>query len=287
MNLLRTTVSAAIGLHASTLLAKPYEAPRGPVEKPHLYEIRKGDQVSWLFGTIHRGVSLSEVERFVRGPLSHSKRIVLEIVAPKRSAARAQLWKRDPIQAILTSPSFDFKSGEKLNVAQFEYLTKDSDVPMRLARALRTGSCEAFRAYFYLNTPEMEVDLETYARAHGQELLAVDSVDLRNAADRATGVPTDGEKKLSCELIDEVRGLTNPSHDTLFERLVGDYRRGTVPDEVTTAGHALRNHAWIKNLRVLFDQGGTFVAVGAAHLYGEEGLLKLLSEQGFEVRSQP
>ena len=32
-----------------------------------------------------------------------------------------------------------------------------------------------------------------------------------------------------------------------------------------------------------FDDGGVFVAVGAAHVMGERGLLKQLEQQGFEV----
>jgi uncharacterized protein YbaP (TraB family) len=45
-----------------------------------------------------------------------------------------------------------------------------------------------------------------------------------------------------------------------------------------------RNHAWMKALQPLLAEGGAFVAVGAGHFVGEQGLLSLLRTAGFEIR---
>ena len=48
-----------------------------------------------------------------------------------------------------------------------------------------------------------------------------------------------------------------------------------------------RNDAWMKQLPFLFIEQSTFVAVGALHLSGEHGLVRLLRNAGFTVRPLP
>lgn len=44
-----------------------------------------------------------------------------------------------------------------------------------------------------------------------------------------------------------------------------------------------RNHRMVERLRPRLAEGGAFVAVGALHLPGEEGILRLLERQGYRV----
>ena len=48
-----------------------------------------------------------------------------------------------------------------------------------------------------------------------------------------------------------------------------------------------RNKDWLSTLTKHFKQGNTFAAVGALHLPGEDGLLKLLEARGFQVQPVP
>lgn len=45
----------------------------------------------------------------------------------------------------------------------------------------------------------------------------------------------------------------------------------------------VRNHRMAERAKPLLDQGGIFIAVGAGHLGGEEGLLQLLRNMGYKV----
>lgn len=44
-----------------------------------------------------------------------------------------------------------------------------------------------------------------------------------------------------------------------------------------------RNHTMAKRMQKVLDQGNAFVAIGAMHLTGEEGVLSLLEQQGYRV----
>jgi uncharacterized protein YbaP (TraB family) len=46
---------------------------------------------------------------------------------------------------------------------------------------------------------------------------------------------------------------------------------------------ARRNNAWVEKLKPLMEEGPVFVAVGAAHLGGPEGLVALLEKEGYRV----
>jgi uncharacterized protein YbaP (TraB family) len=45
-----------------------------------------------------------------------------------------------------------------------------------------------------------------------------------------------------------------------------------------------RNRDWIPKLEKLFAQGDVFVAVGADHLIGDKGVIKLLEARGFTAK---
>ena len=45
-----------------------------------------------------------------------------------------------------------------------------------------------------------------------------------------------------------------------------------------------RNHAWIETLMPFVGQSANFVVVGATHLGGDHGLIRLFEQKGFDVR---
>jgi uncharacterized protein YbaP (TraB family) len=87
-----------------------------------------------------------------------------------------------------------------------------------------------------------------------------------------------------------------PDH---YERLVSDYLAGDMRrvfremareiEENPAAGKFkeafldARNHKMVERMIPLLERGKAFVAVGAAHLPGDEGMLHLLEQQGYRV----
>ncbi|WP_423149148.1 TraB/GumN family protein [Rubrolithibacter danxiaensis] len=45
-----------------------------------------------------------------------------------------------------------------------------------------------------------------------------------------------------------------------------------------------RNYKWSQKLPVIMKRGPVFIAVGAGHLVGEKGLLRILQNQGYEIK---
>jgi len=60
------------------------------------------------------------------------------------------------------------------------------------------------------------------------------------------------------------------------QRLAGEFQRRLIVD---------RNHRMADRMEPWLQQGGAFVAVGALHLPGEQGLIRLLEQQGYSVRA--
>jgi hypothetical protein len=60
------------------------------------------------------------------------------------------------------------------------------------------------------------------------------------------------------------------------QRLAGEFQRRLIVD---------RNHRMAGRMEPWLQQGGAFVAVGALHLPGEQGLVSLLRQRGYSVRA--
>jgi hypothetical protein len=60
------------------------------------------------------------------------------------------------------------------------------------------------------------------------------------------------------------------------QRLAGEFQRRLIVD---------RNHRMAERMEPWLNQGGAFVAVGALHLPGEQGIVSLLRQRGYSVRA--
>jgi uncharacterized protein YbaP (TraB family) len=70
--------------------------------------------------------------------------------------------------------------------------------------------------------------------------------------------------------------INEASMATGDQRLAGKFQRRLILD---------RNHRMVKRMEPWLQQGGAFVAVGALHLPGEQGLIRLLEQRGYTVRA--
>ena len=123
--------------------------------------------------------------------------------------------------------------------------------------------------------PGLETDEEHFTVYDGMPMEIQASLlqtTLDNYYEYTYGIPRvqiylDGDLALGRALWEESLGWLDPeAAKMLDDRLIHD-----------------RNHIMVERMLPLMRRGSTFVGVGAAHMAGEQGILRLLEQQGFTV----
>ncbi len=132
-----------------------------------------------------------------------------------------------------------------------------------LERARRDG-----KEVLYLEAPESQIELLASMDREEQEKFLLQSLQevevLAQTAEEMTGAWLDGDTGALEEIVK--RG---------FKGFPGLYRRFMLD----------RNMRWLPDLQALIKRGGdSLVIVGAGHLVGDRGIIKLLENRGYSVR---
>jgi uncharacterized protein YbaP (TraB family) len=248
-----------------------------------MWEVRGPKGNSYLFGTMHIGADIDrELHPLVWAKLLSSRIVILETdvqSAPMMEMAQAAM--------LPANKSLD----TMLPAGVWPKVVKASGGLMPEAMLKR------FKPWFVMSaitqkmapkTPPMDLVMQQRAKDAGKEMRYLEGwrqqVDM---LDGAMGVEV---------LVDAVAELDEIS--TRLADMRRAYLRGDVSaiEKLTFAPEDmkehpqfylklfdLRNAAWMAPLRRAFDEGGVFVAVGAGHLLGKRGLVKLLRTQKREV----
>lgn len=267
-------------------------APRQdwPEPSPALWEVTGPDGAhGWLFGTVHAlppGVEWRT--RAVDVALEEADMLVVEV---------AELGDRDTARA-----AFE-RLARSSGLPPLSQRVPQADRPALATFMDRAGMDDA--DFADLESWAAALLLANAARSHG----GGNGVDhaLLSSAERATGLESFGAQyrmfdRLSPE--EQTDLLLGLAHDAGQERQGERLRAWITGDmeklaEETLVGiladpelrHALlisRNRAWAGRIEALLSAGEKpFIAVGAAHMLGPEGLPALLAERGYRVRRIP
>jgi uncharacterized protein YbaP (TraB family) len=86
-------------------------------------------------------------------------------------------------------------------------------------------------------------------------------------------------QKMTDHLVDTyLKGDLDGLQDIIDDYMSGDY--AALNEELIIS----RNKAWIPEIEELVKSQPTFIAVGAGHLAGKEGVIQLLRSSGFQVK---
>ena len=92
----------------------------------------------------------------------------------------------------------------------------------------------------------------------------------------------DYEMQLTRDLVSAYQAMDLNKIESLTDMKFNDQCDST-PEEEETLIYG-RNKNWMKSIPSIISEHATLIAVGAAHLVGEEGLLSLLRQKGYEVK---
>ncbi len=271
---------------------RPPVVPHGAVEAPFLFRVEGAEQPSYLFGTIHVGVSLEEAlpgDYFEA--LASPRAIMIELdpagVSPQELANLARLPRRTTLDSMLSAVIWHDLVEELQN--DMEATGLKATRPWFVMSMLTNKRVRALHE----DAPPtaMDASIANYARQQDIELIALETV--ADQARALNAVPNEQFAALLSEMIDDPEAATEELRTLLQVYRVGDESGmqhlifdpadvGRLP-EMYRELFDRRNARWLPRVKAQLDQGGAFIAVGLGHLLGPNGLVATLRNEGYAI----
>ncbi|WP_027003543.1 TraB/GumN family protein [Hugenholtzia roseola] len=156
------------------------------------------------------------------------------------------------------------------------------------ANAKKTASADSS------SRPPLDLYLQRKAKEEGKEVIGLET--LGEQLDAFTSISLQEQAKL---LVESVEGLKNAQEnggkDPTIEKMLDWYAEENLDElqKIATQSSSLqlnenlllkRNYLMAERIAPKIAEKTHFIAIGAAHLGGEEGVIALLKKEGFEVK---
>ena len=241
-------------------------------------------QKGWLFGTIH---ALPRAADWRRGPVEQAwdqaDSVVVEIAALNDNAATAKAF--ETLAHTPNLPPLDQRVPDALRPALAKAMagrspkdftdTESWAAALMLARDAASGD------------PAYGIDRAILSDPQGKTVVELEgAMGQLSLFDR---LPETAQRRLLAEAIsaapDDGSALAKAWSDGNVEALAQETRRGMLADPVLRQALFVgRNQAWTARIDAMLRAGQhPFVAVGAAHMAGDQGLPAMLAAQGYKV----
>lgn len=258
-------------------------APEVPETGPFLWEVTgpAAAAPSYLFGTVHIGVSSGELPDPVWEALRGADVFVME----------ADVRAVDPLEMMRIGM---LPEGESLKemLGEQHWNTLVAALPNVPARALDRFQPWMVTTMLTIDTSDprmLDMELLQFAEGSGKELAFLES-----AEEQLTMLAGTADFDDLIELLADVESARADMRALIEAYRGGDLDAVTAriidPEQLAEDPDALedilfrRNRAWIPKLVPVLERGNAFVAVGLGHYPGDQGVLDLLRREGFTVR---
>jgi uncharacterized protein YbaP (TraB family) len=256
--------------------------------------VERDGRVSHVLGTIHLGFGFEEVlTRDARQRFERSKQVITETDVGADSATRL-------MQAALLPPDQSLQNMLDAETWQKLQARLGSQVPYAVLTHLRPwlpavllGMVDLKHALDQLRPGKsghmMDIELTQLARRSGKRLGYLESVDEQIAVFDAISTEEQLAElghALTSESAAQSRALieafASGSEQALSSALFDVEQIARTPGFYDVVLFK-RNAHWLPTIEAALAQGDAFVAVGAAHLLGERGLLAEFQKRGYAV----
>ena len=263
---------------------------------PALYAVRDADSTLYLYGTIHvRPTGSDWADDDVRRALGETQEIWTELLMTPETEAQTQQLALQLGRAAPGRPLSSFLDADEN--ARLNALTGRLGMP--------AGALEGFQPWLagltlaivpalqagYSPTSGVDRNVDVFGDANGKAMRALETVEqqlgfftnLSEEAQRQFLVESIDQADAGVQLLNQMTAAWERGDDETLERLVIEETRREYP-EMYQAIFVQRNNAWMEVLvRELQGSGVDFVAVGAGHLIGDDGLVEQFRARGFTV----
>jgi hypothetical protein len=254
---------------------------------------RSGAEASHIFGTFHSSdPSITALPAPVAGAFRGANSLVIEAVLDQAAARRATA-----MMVLPDGRSLDQIIGANLfaRVAEIGTLYQLSTAELRRFEpwALATMFCLT-PAEMRSDEPPLDQRLEREARAMRKAVHGLETIEEQFGLFEE--LPIESQRRLLESVVEfypQMEAFTARMKQAYLDRDVAAIF--ALSQEASAGGDEVlmrwfedkvmteRNHRMVERLRPRLAEGGAFVAVGALHLPGEEGILRLLERQGYRV----
>ena len=257
-----------------------------------LWEVsRAGAEPAYLFGTIHsEDPGVLQLARPVQQAFEASQTVVLEMLldmdAMIYSSTAMLMMDGRSLSAIVGQPLFG-QISRAIQSRGIPEVVLDRMQPWAAAVTLsmpapQTGLVLDAMLYQHALQQGKEVygletvqeQLQVFESMSGADQVAL----LKDAVENFPDIDAMHAELLVAYKQRDLNGLMAISEASMQlgdQRLANEFQQHLIVD---------RNHRMAERMRQYLQQGKAFIAVGALHLPGEEGLLNLLEQQGYTIR---
>ena len=298
------TLAASAFLFAADAQARPQTqaapaavtapAPRAPGEGPALWVIRDADSTVYLFGAVHLlrpGAAWGSDK--VDAAFDSASDVWFEVVNPDDQTAMMTairdhgLSPERPLSSRLTEPE-----KARLDAAVRAMGMDPAQIdPMRPWFAAMLVGVTPLTTAGYDPTAGVELNLRARATAAGKTLHGFETLDQQLAG--LAGMTDEGQTTYLRHYLAHSDEAVSEMDRLVAGWTVGDleavsaYARANgrdISDETHEIFMARRNADWAGQIETLLAGSGTaFIAVGAAHLVGEDSVQALLADKGIQA----
>lgn len=276
-------------------------APGFPRGEPLLWRVEHGRAISHLFGTCHLPIALEKALGAVGlAALDDARRVFVEldgsslmtaIATFKTFSSRAQMPDKS-LKALL--PPAAWRRLVALHDGRFDDETLDHMKPWAagfttLSRLVeKTRTLQKRRSGLDVDQPIIDAAVAIRAKEHDIRVEALETP--------LEQIQIFNTQRLEDDVRSLVELLENPeaSHESfaILDACVAFDERALRKEtgrlqrrHPRLAGRLLgqRNRAWVERLHLWLRDGHMFVAVGTAHMFGDDGLVALLRDRGYRV----
>jgi len=247
---------------------------------------------SYLFGTMHlRDSRLFCLPDSAQIHLDSCSVLALEVVIDfsDKKALMASILVEDEQQYlsnVLTKQEYKkVKKAVKEHCDLATLIMMDKMRPFMLAAALMESQHKSDVSY------PMDLQFQLDAQKQGKQLYSLESMTSQIAV--LDKIPMELQKKELLSSIDSIK-----QNKVLLDSMIAMYLRQDLNALLLTSENSSvefdslfqvefldkRNRIMVDGIAKLLPQGNAFIAVGAAHLAGEKGLVALLRKEGYVVR---